>query len=81
MRNRGERQFTRQVKGMRRIREDRAQHGNDHSCPCFGKDGRTFSRFADTPTPCSSPTCCGNPRKVDGSTMQERRAATVKDWD
>jgi hypothetical protein len=59
------RHHKRYVKGIKRIREDRAEHGDDHSCPCFFSDaqkgrGVIFSRFADTPAPCSNPWCCGN---------------------
>lgn len=75
-----ERKHNRYVKGMRRIKEDRAQHGNDHRCPCFAANGRgkVFSDFADNPQMCSS--CCGNLRKWEGDTRQERRAAKVEDW-
>lgn len=84
-RNYADRHWSRRVKGMRRMREDRAQHGEDHSCPCFDSEaqrgrGRTFSDFADTPKRCSSPTCCGNPRAVDGPTLQELRAPKVSEW-
>lgn len=74
-----ERRWNRYVKGMRRIREDRAQHGNDHSCACFETSGRgaIFARFADHPQLCSS--CCGNRRKWEGPTRQERR--TVSDYE
>lgn len=85
-RTRTERRYQRYVKGIRRIREDRAQHGNDHGCLCFERDaqrgrGEVFAYFADTPTRCSS-YCCGNPRKHFGIvTNQEKRAPQVKDWD
>lgn len=71
--NRGERQTIRRTKGMKRIKEDRAQHGNDHSCGCFNTSGRgaEFARFADYPTVCSCDVC-GNPRKWFGErTLQE----------
>lgn len=64
-RNRATRRQDRLVKGARRVHEDRAQHGADHTCSCFdpiGK-GKTFARFADHPAVCSNPDCCGNPRK------------------
>jgi hypothetical protein len=73
--NKAGRQRARYVKGIRRIREDRAEHGSDHSCPCFRPDGRTFDRFADTPAICSGP-CCGNPRRWWGTpSIQEQRLA------
>jgi len=80
-----ERRWSRHVKGMRRIRADRAEHGNTPpgwvQCDCFSDDathgrGATFARFADTPQNCS--TCCGNRRQWEGPTLQERRA--VNDW-
>lgn len=78
--NYADRRYARHVKGMRRLRQDRAEHGSDHSCPCFALEadqgrGSEFSRFADTPTLCSDPGCCGNPRHGwGGLTMQERKA-------
>jgi hypothetical protein len=77
--NRAERRAARYVKGLRRLRVDRAEHGEDHSCPCFDEDagrgrGQIFARFADHPTACSG-WCCGNPRRWYGErTRQERRA-------
>ena len=56
------RRYKRYVKGIKRIREDRAQHGDDHSCECFcpnadkGK-GAVFARFADTPKDCGAWMC------------------------
>ena len=86
MRSYEERRHNRKVKGLRRVREDRAQHNGDKSCPCFADEvldgrGATFARFADHPAVCSNPFCCGNVRKACGPTRQERRAATVEDWD
>ncbi len=78
-----DRRRNRHYKAMRRIREDRAQHGSSHDCPCFDTSGRgiIFDGFADTPTRCSS-WCCGNPRRHWGLvTVQEMRAPTTKDWD
>ena len=75
------RRYDRYVKGMRRIKEDRAQHGEDHSCPCFDTSGKgyTFSMFADTPKRCGK-SCC-KVRNWAGDTRQEKRAPTVKDWE
>jgi len=81
VRTRAYRRFKRFVKGMRRIKEDRQQHGNDRSCLCFSVDaehgrGKTFARFADTPNPCNC-AACRNPRSGKGRerlTLQERRA-------
>ena len=80
-RTKADRRFQRYVHGMRRIREDCAQHGADHRCLCFSCDGRTFSRFADTPKSCSCSLGCGNPRRHWGDvTRQELRAPTASDW-
>ena len=62
------RRYKRYVKGIKRIREDRAQHGNDHSCDCFCPDtdkgrGQTFSRFADYPKSCSCWMCTNDSSK------------------
>jgi hypothetical protein len=59
------RRYKRYVKGIKRIREDRDQHGNDHSCACFCPDadkgkGAVFARFADTPKICSCWRMCSN---------------------
>lgn len=83
MHTRAERRFNQYVKQQRRLKEDQAQHGgraamNDPRgsyCPCFD-DKRAQARFKDTPTPCSDPWCCGNPRRYGKSerlTLQERR--------
>jgi hypothetical protein len=76
-----ERKHNRHYKGMRRIREDRAQHGNDHSCLCFKTNGwgKVFSRFADNPQVCSKE-CCGNQRKYEGLTIQEEKGPSINDW-
>lgn len=88
MRSYNERKHNRFVKGIRRIKEDMAQHGADHSCQCFeavkGK-GRVFSRFADTPKLCSNPSCCGNPRRggwgvLHDVTIQELKAPKIEEW-
>lgn len=81
MRSYNERKYKRFIKGMNRIKRDRAQHGNDHSCECFKTkgQGKEFSRFADNPQLCSG-YCCGNQRKVSGPTNQEKRASNVNDW-
>lgn len=57
---------------MRRLKEDRNQHYNDLSCPCW-TDMRRMARFKEQPKLCSKPWCCGNPREYYGPTIQERR--------
>lgn len=56
------RKHKRFVKGTRRIKQDRMEHGNDRSCDCFCPDidkgrGATFARFADTPKYCNHWMC------------------------
>jgi hypothetical protein len=88
-----ERRHFRQTKGLRRLSEDRAQHGGRQTaprfvlCECFSDEaakgkGAAFARFADTPTPCSG-NCCGNPRRHFGEvTVQEQKAPKVREeWD
>ena len=76
-RPRAERRDNRYVKAMRRLREDRAQHGSDHSCPCFNPDGRELSRWADTPKPTSAP----RPHGSKDPSLEELNAPTVEEWD
>lgn len=55
----------------RRLKEDRNQHYSDLSCPCW-TDPRAMARFREQPQVCSS-ICCGNQRRFEGPTLQERR--------
>lgn len=78
------RRYSRYVKGMRRIKEDRMEHGDSRVCSCFDPEvdrarGRTFSYFADNPQLCSR-WCCGNQRRMYGPTRQEKRAPTAKEF-
>ena len=57
----------------RRLKEDRNQHYNDLTCPCWS-DGKAMARFKEQPKTCSSWFCCGNPRRTPGRvvlTMQD----------
>jgi hypothetical protein len=58
----------------RRLKEDRNEHYNDLDCPCW-TDLRAMARFKEQPQTCSG-MCCGNQRKHEGPTMQERRHMT-----
>jgi hypothetical protein len=60
----------------RRLKEDRNQHHNDLACACW-HDPRAMARFKEQPQICS---CygCGNQRKWEGPSMQERRANQVE---
>lgn len=58
------RRHTRYIKGIKRLRLDRAEHGGegDFPCPCFGEDashgrGAVFARFADYPKNCQCWMC------------------------
>lgn len=61
----------------RRLSEDRNQHYNDFSCPCW-HDPKAMARFREQPKSCAKPCCC-NPRRngwlsdTERLTMQERR--------
>jgi hypothetical protein len=57
---------------MRRLKEDRNEHYNDLTCACW-TDPKAMARFKEQPQICS---CrgCGNQRKHEGDTIQERRA-------
>jgi len=55
-------------KGIKRLKEDRAEHGSDTSCQCFCSDagrgkGKIFARFADYPKHCGCFMC--NQKKWD----------------
>ena len=56
----------------RRLKEDRNQHYNDLTCPCW-HDPKVMAHFKEQPKLCSSPYCCGNRRSTEGPTIQERR--------
>lgn len=60
-----------------RLKEDRNQHYNNLTCPCW-HDPRAMARFKEQPQICS---CrgCGNQRKWEGLTIQERRAFQDRD--
>lgn len=61
----------------RRLKEDRNQHYNDLTCPCY-TDGKAMARFKEQPKSCGK-RCCANPRRFgkmkDRLTIQERRHA------
>ena len=55
----------------RRLKEDRNEHYDDLTCPCW-TDRKAMARFKEQPQFCSR-RCCGNQRAHEGPTMQERR--------
>jgi hypothetical protein len=56
----------------RRLKEDRNEHYRQLDCLCW-YDPRAMARFKEQPQVCS---ClgCGNQRRYEGKTLQERRA-------
>lgn len=81
MHHRGVRRHQAESHMNRRLKEDRNQHYNDLTCPCW-TDRKAMSRFKEQPKLCSCD-MCGNPRKsIFASksarlTMQERRFLSV----
>lgn len=78
MRNRAYRRHKAESAMNRRLSEDRNQHYNDLSCPCW-HDKKAMARFKEQPKTCSNPEHgCGNPRRMKASkkdrlTIQERK--------
>lgn len=71
MRNRSFRRHQTQRHMWRRLKEDRNQHYDDLSCPCWS-DKKAMARFKEQPKLCSCWMCC-NRRSTEGVTMQELR--------
>jgi hypothetical protein len=61
----------------RRLKEDRNEHYDNLDCSCWS-DPRAMARFKEQPQRCSR-MCCGNQRKYDGATLQERRVWRTED--
>lgn len=74
MRSRAYRRHKANAKMWRRLKEDRNQHYNDLSCPCW-TDKKAMAMFKEQPKRCGN-SCCANARKQYGRSMQELRA----DW-
>ena len=55
----------------RRLKEDRNQHYRTLDCPCW-TDPAVIARFKEQPKQCSC-WMCGNQRRMEGDTIQERR--------
>ena len=62
----------------RRLKEDRNEHYNDLSCPCW-TDKRAMARFKEQPKLCSC-WMCRNRRQDEGPTLAERRQM-LRQWD
>jgi phage terminase small subunit len=67
MRNRAFRRHQAERHMRRRLKEDRNQHYDDLTCPCW-HDPRAMARFKEQPQRCS---CwgCGNQRRYEGKTI------------
>jgi hypothetical protein len=55
----------------RRLKEDRNQHYDDLTCPCWS-DKKAMAKFKEQPKMCGG-MCCANRRAWEGRTMQERK--------
>jgi hypothetical protein len=64
MRSRAFRRHQARRHQIRRLTEDRAQHGRNRLCGCFG-DAAVIGMFKDTPCRCSC-WMCGNGRRTWG---------------
>src|SRR5687767_7486835 len=78
MRSRAFRRYQTDRHMWRRLKEDRNQHYDELTCSCW-TDPKSMARFKEQPKVCSSPDCCGNPRRSGKRssgerTIQERRA-------
>lgn len=60
MRNRAFRRHQAQSKMWRRLKEDRNQHYDDLTCPCY-TDGKAMARFKEQPK-MQQCYCCSSPR-------------------
>lgn len=83
MRNKAYRRHQTDRHMWRRLKEDRNQHYNDLSCPCYS-DKKAMARFKEQPQVCSC-TGCGNQRYAWGKedhTLPERRflCKSEQDW-
>jgi hypothetical protein len=56
----------------RRLKEDRNEHYDDLTCPCW-HDPKAMAMFKEQPKRCSC-WMCANRRKFEGDTFAERRA-------
>jgi len=80
MRNRAYRRHQTNAHMMRRLNEDRNQHYNDLTCPCWD-DPKARARFKEQPKMCNHWGCC-NPRRGWGGidarlTIQELKFLAV----
>lgn len=71
MRTRAFRRHQTEAHMWRRLKEDRNEHYNDLSCPCW-TDKRAMARFKEQPKLCSC-WMCANARALEGPTFAERR--------
>lgn len=79
MRNRAFRRHQTYRHMWRRLKEDRNQHYNDLSCPCWS-DKKAMAKFKEQPKQCSC-WMCSRLREFDGPTWQEVRFQSYADHD
>lgn len=60
---------------QRRLKEDRNQHYDNLSCPCWS-DPKAMAVFKEQPKLCSC-WMCGNPRRFGKLTIQEKKLPRV----
>ena len=75
MRNRAFRRHQANRHMWRRLKEDRNQHYENLSCPCW-TDRKAMAKFKEQPKLCSC-WMCSNQRNHFGPTFQELRALSV----
>jgi len=63
----------------RRLKEDRNQHYEDLSCPCW-TDVKAMARFKEQPKNCSCHLCC-NVRRRHGTVKQKLTISEMKNLD
>jgi hypothetical protein len=71
MRNRAFRRRQAARHMWRRLKQDRNQHYDDLSCPCW-HDPKEMAKFKEQPKFCACSMCC-NLRAIKGPTRQERK--------
>jgi hypothetical protein len=81
MRSRDFRRHQTESHMWRRLKEDRNQHYEQTTCPCW-TDPKAMARFKEQPQQCSLPGCCGNPRRGGGFNKGRRTIQELRhDWE
>ena len=77
MRGRAFRRHKANAKMWRRLKEDRNEHYNDLTCPCW-TDPRAMARFKEQPKFDCHHWYCKNLRAVEGPRIQELRQEWIE---